>query len=94
MQKFVVTGLRRSYSSSSHVSSTPQVAAAAQLVVNFCTPHQPILKKKAVSSVSVPGSNGEFGITAGHSALISQLVPGVVQVNHLTVSFLLLSRTL
>jgi hypothetical protein len=61
-------------------------AAAAQLVLNFCTPHAPVYNKKVVESVILPGAAGEYGVTAGHSALISELKPGVVTVVHSGVS--------
>jgi hypothetical protein len=34
----------------------------------------------------LPGENGEYGVTAGHGNLISQLKPGVVAVHHVSVS--------
>eukprot|EP00607_Mallomonas_marina_P001501 CAMPEP_0182427686 /NCGR_PEP_ID=MMETSP1167-20130531/18984_1 /TAXON_ID=2988 /ORGANISM="Mallomonas Sp, Strain CCMP3275" /LENGTH=120 /DNA_ID=CAMNT_0024610109 /DNA_START=188 /DNA_END=550 /DNA_ORIENTATION=- len=38
----------------------------------------------AVDKVVVPGESGEYGITVGHSPIISQLQPGVVTVFHLS----------
>lgn len=61
--------------------------AAAQLTLNFTTPHAPVYHKKIVDKVMLPGAAGEYGVTAGHSALISELQPGVVTVVHLGVSF-------
>ena len=31
--------------------------------------------------VQLPGVTGEFGVTAGHTPNVSQLVPGVVQIH-------------
>ena len=57
-------------------------AASADLLINFCAPHETIYSKKAVESVLIPGADGEYGVTAGISPIISELQPGVVQVNH------------
>jgi F-type H+-transporting ATPase subunit delta len=61
-------------------------AASAQLTLNFSTPHTPIHVKKTVDKVILPGAAGEYGVTAGHSPIISELKPGVVQVVHVGVS--------
>jgi hypothetical protein len=71
-------------------AATPE--AAAQLTLNFTTPHTPIYVKKVVGTVILPGDAGEYGITAGHSPLISQLKPGVVSVIHTEVKFVNLSN--
>ena len=61
---------------------------ASQLVLNFTTPHTPIYNKKVVDTVILPGSAGEYGITANHSPIISELRPGVVTVVHQGVSLI------
>ena len=69
----------RSYSSS--VRRTAEAAApAAAMTLNFVTPHSVVYLNKRVEKVMIPGDGGEFGITAGHAALISQLKAGVVTV--------------
>lgn len=35
-----------------------------------------------VASVKIPGVDGEYGVTAGHTPIISQLKPGVVAIQH------------
>lgn len=35
----------------------------------------------------IPGSEGEYGVTAGHSPIVAELKPGVVQVIHEPVSY-------
>eukprot|EP00596_Hydrurales_sp_CCMP1899_P010688 CAMPEP_0119034956 /NCGR_PEP_ID=MMETSP1177-20130426/1962_1 /TAXON_ID=2985 /ORGANISM="Ochromonas sp, Strain CCMP1899" /LENGTH=145 /DNA_ID=CAMNT_0006992799 /DNA_START=117 /DNA_END=554 /DNA_ORIENTATION=+ len=60
--------------------STP---ASEGLVINFCTPHQAIYVDKIVDKAIVPGEGGEYGITAGHSPIISQLKAGLVTFIHL-----------
>jgi hypothetical protein len=72
------------------VTSPAQAAAsapetAAQLTLNFSTPHTPVYTKKTVDKVVLPGAAGEYGVTAGHSPIISELKPGVVSVIHLGV---------
>lgn len=65
--------------------SQPAAAASSQLTLNFTTPTNPIHVKKVVDKVIVPGAAGEYGVTAGHSPIISELKPGVVQVVHVGV---------
>lgn len=84
MQRAIATGMKRAYSSSARVMAAE---AATSLQINFSTPHQNIYKKKAVNSVILPGEKGEFSVSLGHSALISQLKPGVVSISHTNVSF-------
>ena len=38
-------------------------------------------KKQQVKLVQLPGVTGEYGVTAGHTPNISQLVPGLVQIH-------------
>ena len=61
-------------------------STATGLTLNFNLPHQVIYNKKTVSQVILPGEDGEFGVTAGHSAQIEQLNPGVVTILHESVS--------
>ena len=79
---------RRTYSVSR--SSLKEAAAAAvapsTMTINFCAPHLPIYTNKTVDKVILPGESGEYGVTVGHSPIISQLKPGVVSVVHLSVS--------
>ena len=87
MQRVFSTGMRRAYSSSARALAESGVASSKLLTINFCTPHQPVFKKKAVQRVTVPGADGEYGVTFGHRALISQLKAGVVAVTHENVRF-------
>ncbi len=87
MRRVLSTGLRASYTSSARALAEPAAATStAQLVINFCTPHAPVHNKKVVDQVILPGAAGAFGITHGHSPIISQLEPGVVTVIHVGVS--------
>ena len=67
-------------------AAAAQEAAATQLTLNLTTPHTTLYTKKVVSQVILPGSAGEYGVTAGHSPIISELKPGVVSVVHVGVS--------
>ena len=53
---------------------------ADQLQLEVVTPERRLLAD-AVSSVTVPGRNGEMQILPGHAALISDLETGVLSVN-------------
>jgi hypothetical protein len=87
MQRMFVSGARRAYSVSSRVLAAEATPAATgtNLVLNFCTPHTPIHQNKVVDKVILPGESGEYGVTVGHSPIISQLKPGVVTVIHTAV---------
>ena len=61
--------------------------APTSMKLNFCTPHSAIYSGKEVAKVTLPGELGEFGVTVGHSPIISQLRPGVVSIEHTGVSF-------
>lgn len=60
-------------------------APASAMTLNLCTPHAAIYKNKVVDKVLLPGESGEYGVTVGHSPVISQLKPGVVTVIHAAV---------
>jgi len=62
-------------------------ATSSSLVINFTTPHAPVFSDKVVDKVILPGEDGDYGVTAGHSPIISQLKPGVVTVIHTNVRF-------
>jgi ATP synthase, Delta/Epsilon chain, beta-sandwich domain len=67
-----------------HAEAAAAVSSGS-MTLNLCTPHAPIYKGKAVDKVILPGDDGEYGVTAGHSPLISQLQPGVVTIIHVGV---------
>ncbi|GFE53066.1 ATP synthase [Babesia ovis] len=51
-----------------------------KLVLSLLTPHTALISKKTVKQATLPGSEGYFTITKGHSAMLSVLKPGVVSV--------------
>lgn len=74
---------KRLYSSTARrFAEAASSAPATALTLNFVTPHAPIISNKAVSSVTIPGEAGEYGVTVGHSPIISQLQPGIVTITH------------
>jgi hypothetical protein len=85
---------KRLYSSTSRRLAEPATSSTASLVINLCTPHNPIYTNKAVNMIILPGEGGEYGVTAGHSPIISQLKPGVVSVIHTGVTFFYQSKYL
>jgi len=56
--------------------------AGTAMKLNFNLPHQTLYAEKNVKMVLIPGVEGEYGVTAGHSPLVSELKPGVVQIIH------------
>eukprot|EP00389_Voromonas_pontica_P005752 GDKH01008613.1.p2 GENE.GDKH01008613.1~~GDKH01008613.1.p2 ORF type:complete len:202 (-),score=17.04 GDKH01008613.1:124-729(-) len=57
-------------------------AVTNRLLLTLSSPSECIYNKAAVDSVTVPGMDGAFTLTNGHSANISQLGPGVVTVRN------------
>jgi len=57
-------------------------AAATKVNLTLATPSGAVYENTPVDLVSVPGMEGEFGITAGHTPIISQMKPGVITVHH------------
>lgn len=79
----------RSYTRSSTAwmaEASAATSSSSEFIINFVTPHAPIFNKKVVESVILPGAAGEYGVSFGHSPIISQLEPGVVTVIHVGVS--------
>lgn len=64
---------------SSSSSSSPAVAGSPRLFrFELATPES-LAASGSYSFVIVPGSDGDFGVLAGHSGLVSSLRPGVVR---------------
>jgi F0F1-type ATP synthase epsilon subunit len=74
--------VKRAYSLTAKRLAEPVASSNTSLIINFCTPHAPVYNKKVVNMVILPGESGEYGVTVGHSPLISLLKPGVVSVIH------------
>lgn len=52
------------------------------MTLNFNLPHETIYDGATVSSVIIPGSEGEYGVTVDHVPTVAQLKPGVLQILH------------
>ena len=86
LRRSLFAATSRSYNASARrLAAAESTTSGASLVLNFCTPHSPIMTKKTVDKIILPGEAGEFGLTAGHSPIISQLKAGVVTIIHLNV---------
>ena len=60
--------------------SSEAAADATSVTLNLSVPHESIYNGTAVDSVIIPGTEGEYGITAGHVPYVAQMKPGVLQV--------------
>ncbi|GKY99449.1 hypothetical protein MPSEU_000899400 [Mayamaea pseudoterrestris] len=76
------TTFRLVFNKSVRLLSTEASAPASMVNLNFSLPHETIYKNTPVHSVILPGSEGEYGITANHVPYVAQLKPGVVQIIH------------
>eukprot|EP00294_Goniomonas_avonlea_P014764 CAMPEP_0114554022 /NCGR_PEP_ID=MMETSP0114-20121206/7984_1 /TAXON_ID=31324 /ORGANISM="Goniomonas sp, Strain m" /LENGTH=162 /DNA_ID=CAMNT_0001739033 /DNA_START=17 /DNA_END=505 /DNA_ORIENTATION=- len=65
----------------SAAEAAPSGAIPSKLTLNLMCPHEPILTRAAVDMVIVPGSDGIFGVLAGHVPTVSELRPGVLSVH-------------
>ena len=55
------------------------MALPTKLLLEVVTPDRALLSEQ-VDMVVVPGTEGEFGVLAGHAPLVSTLRPGVISV--------------
>lgn len=76
------TALRRSFHTSPAVFAEEASDAVTKVHLNFNCPHAPIHDGVEVDLVVIPGVAGEYGVTAGHTPVVSELKPGVVQIFH------------
>jgi len=61
------------------MSTAPE---SSSLVLNFNLPTEKVYSETPVSSVIVPGSAGEYGVTVEHVPVVAELKPGVLQIFH------------
>nr|CCA27041.1 ATP synthase subunit delta' putative [Albugo laibachii Nc14] len=52
-----------------------------KITLNLSTPYQCFFKETQVDLIQIPGAVGEYGVTAGHTPIISQMKPGVIKVH-------------
>lgn len=60
--------------------SSEATADATSVTLNLSVPYDSIYHNTPVDSVIIPGTEGEYGITAGHVPYVAQMKPGVLQV--------------
>jgi F-type H+-transporting ATPase subunit delta len=63
-------------------SLSVDAAVSNTVKLNFSLPHETIYDGASVHSVIIPGSAGEYGVTASHVPYVAQLKPGVLQILH------------
>ncbi|KAF1329551.1 Atp synthase subunit delta', partial [Globisporangium splendens] len=56
-------------------------ATPTKVTLNLNTPYESFFSNAQVDLVQIPGLVGEYGVTAGHTPIISQLKPGVIKVH-------------
>ena len=61
-------------------ATAPESSAA--MTLNFNLPTEKVYSETKVSQVIVPGSAGEYGVTAEHVPVVAQLKAGVLQIFH------------
>jgi F0F1-type ATP synthase epsilon subunit len=82
-RSFISSAMMRQCAMRSMATAAATPAAATSAVkLTFSLPHESLYDGVSVHSVILPGSAGEYGITANHVPYISQLKPGVVQIKH------------
>lgn len=74
----------RAVHTSARLSAAAEGAAAStatKVTLNLATPYQAFFEAAEVDLVQIPGVEGEYGVTARHTPVISQLKPGVIKVH-------------
>jgi len=71
---------RRSFHATRAALQATDAGAEGGLRLTLALPHAPIIEDKAVDLVNLPSVAGTYGITAGHTPNVSQLMPGVVEI--------------
>lgn len=61
--------------------AAPSTPSTTTLNFTFACPHQVLFKNKSIIQLSVPGVEGDFGISPQHVPTISQLRPGIVEIS-------------
>lgn len=61
--------------------SGANAAEGTKVNLNLATPTETFYANTAVDLVTIPGLVGEYGVTASHTPIISQMKPGVIAVH-------------
>lgn len=73
---FAKTATRRALRS----FSSEATEAADSVSLNFSVPYESIYNGAKVESVIIPGTEGEYGVSANHVPYVAQMKPGVLTV--------------
>eukprot|EP00536_Pseudo-nitzschia_multiseries_P000468 jgi/Psemu1/178864/e_gw1.6.248.1 len=60
--------------------SSEAAEPASSVSLNFSVPYESIYKGASVEQVIIPGTEGEYGVTAGHVPYVAQMKPGILTV--------------
>mmetsp|Transcript_12240 Transcript_12240/g.25930 ORF Transcript_12240/g.25930 Transcript_12240/m.25930 type:complete len:171 (-) Transcript_12240:1492-2004(-) len=60
--------------------SSEATEAANSVTLNFSVPYDSIYNGASVEQVIIPGTEGEYGVTANHVPYVSQMKPGILTV--------------
>jgi len=71
----------RSFAEEPRSGSSASSSSSSAVRLTFATPYDVVANKESVEWVTVPGSEGVFGIYPDHVPTISELRPGVVSVS-------------
>jgi F0F1-type ATP synthase epsilon subunit len=82
LSRSAVSSIARRVAARSMSAEATATSHASSVKLNFCLPHEKIYAGAAVHSVIIPGSAGEYGVTANHVPYVAQLKPGVLQILH------------
>merc|ERR1719230_763372 len=67
---------------SRHGLATIASNISSSMTLNFKLPHEVIYDDTKVAQVIIPGVAGEYGVTAEHVPVISQMKAGILQIHH------------
>ena len=68
-------------------SESPANGVTNRMLLTLGSPRESIYLKKPIDSVTVPGAEGYFTLTHGHSLMVSMLKPGVITIRSESQSF-------
>ena len=68
------------HQSSRALAEEAQGGVPSKLTLTFATPHEPVCVERKVDVVVIPGVVGTYGVTPGHTPLVAELKPGVVEI--------------
>eukprot|EP00697_Spironema_sp_BW2_P004373 gnl/Spiro4/15946_TR8571_c0_g1_i1.p1 gnl/Spiro4/15946_TR8571_c0_g1~~gnl/Spiro4/15946_TR8571_c0_g1_i1.p1 ORF type:complete len:179 (+),score=43.74 gnl/Spiro4/15946_TR8571_c0_g1_i1:48-539(+) len=70
----------RSFLRAAEAATPSTTADASKMRVNMTLPHETLFADRVVEQLTVPGSEGVFGVSANHVPVVARMKPGVVSV--------------